>query len=233
MGIIFDMDGVLIDSEELHFKAYTQVLARLGANVSREEYAREWIAAGRGPEYAVKAYSLPLSPEELRALKGPVYHEILKAEACLMPGVIEALSRLRPRYPLALATNSNRADVGFVMERFQLQRFFKAVVTRECYALAKPEPDAFLAAAAALELPPSSCLVVEDSQRGIVAAHRAGAKCVAVPHAFTRDSDFSLAERVIADLDELTVELVEELLGDAEGDLKENQKSKIKRQKEL
>jgi HAD superfamily hydrolase (TIGR01509 family) len=211
-AIIFDLDGVLIDSEALQYAAYAQVLARYGVTVSVEEYGTHWIAAGRGPEYAIKTYGLPLEPDELRELKHPVYHEILRREVTLMPGVVAALTRLHARFPLAVATNSNRQDVSFVMDRFDLQRFFAAIVTREDYQLPKPNPDAFLTAAARLGAVPDCCLVIEDAYKGIVAAHRAGATVVAVPNQFTRNNDFSLAATVLQSLDELTVEVVERLL---------------------
>jgi len=180
--------------------------------VSLEEYAAHWIAAGRGPEYAVQTYALPLAPSDLRALKDPVYHEILRERVVLMDGVIPALTRLQVRFPLALATNSNRQDTGFVIARFGLGRFFAAVVTRDDYARAKPEPDAFLTAAARLRAEPAVCLVVEDAHKGVMAAHRAGAAVAAVPNRFTRDNDFSLATAVLDGLHQLTAALVDELL---------------------
>lgn len=211
-GIIFDLDGVLIDSEQLQYKAYRQVLGGLGIDIGREEYAREWIAGGRGPEYAVRTYALDVSPAELRARKNPIYHRIMQEEVRLMPFVVPTLERLRQQYPLAVATNSNTADVGYVMQRFQLRGYFQSVVTREGYAAAKPEPDAFLAAAASLRLRPTECVVIEDAQRGVLAAHRAGARCIAVPHEFTAGSDFSLADRIIGSLEELTPALIAEVL---------------------
>ena len=211
-AVIFDLDGVLIDSEALQYKAYSRVLARYGVRVSIEEYAAYWITAGNGPEHAVDTYALPLSPGELRALKSAVYHDILRDEVTLMPGALDALTRLHPHFPLAVATNSSRRDVAFVMEHFGVGQFFAALVTREDYAAAKPQPDAFLAAADRLGVAARVCLVVEDAHRGILAAHRAGATVVAVPNSFTRDNDFSLAAAVLPSLDELTVARVEQLL---------------------
>jgi HAD superfamily hydrolase (TIGR01509 family) len=211
-GLIFDLDGLLIDSEGLQYRAYSEVLARFGVTVSPQEYAAKWIATGGGPEYAVRTYELPLSPDELRALKDPVYHELLHREICLMPGALDAVRRLHDGFPLAVATNSNDRDTRFVLERLGLLAFFDAVVTREQYERPKPNPDAFLTAAARLGVPPARCIVVEDTCRGVLAAHRAGALPVAVPNAFTRDNDFSLAARVLAHLDELTANVIEELL---------------------
>ena len=213
-GVIFDLDGVLIDSEALQYKAYSEVLARFGISVSLEEYAAHWIAAGQGPEYVIRTHGLQMHPDELRALKQPVYHDILRREVALMPGAAAALTRLQPHFPLAVATNSNRQDVSFVIDRFDLQRFFTAVVTREDYRDAKPQPDAFLAAATRLEVTPGACVVVEDAYRGVVAARRAGTAVVAIPNRFTRDNDFSLATIVLTNLDALSVGIVTQLVTD-------------------
>jgi HAD superfamily hydrolase (TIGR01509 family) len=211
-AVIFDLDGVLIDSEGLQYRAYTQVLARYGVRVSPEEYAHYWIADGRGPEYAVERYRLPLAPAELRARKGEVYHAILRAEVTLMPGVPQVLARLSPHFPLAIATNSGRTDVQIVLERFGWATVFRVVVAREDYAAAKPAADAYLAAAARLGLSPAQCLVLEDAPRGVVAAARAGALVVAIPNAFTRGSDFAGAAVVLDALSALDVGLVRRLL---------------------
>ena len=216
-AIIFDLDGVLIDSEGLQYQAYVRVLRDLGVTITLEEYAQHWIAAGQGPEYAVRTYRLPVDAPGLRALKNPVYHEILRQRAALMPGALDALARLHARFPLAVATNSNRTDVAFVMDHLGLRRFFASIITREDYVLPKPNPDAFLAAAAELDTAPHLCLVVEDAHKGMVAARRAGAVPVAVPNTYTRDNDFSLAAAVLDSLENLTVTLVEALLAGRQG----------------
>ncbi|MFN8643051.1 MAG: HAD family phosphatase [Candidatus Binatia bacterium] len=211
-GVIFDLDGVIIDSEALQHRAYNLVLERFGIQVDAATYGREWIAAGRGPEYAVRALGLPIAADELRRLKHPVYHELLRHEIQLVPGAGEALERLRARYPLALATNSNAADVAFVLARFGLRPLFHAVVTREHDAEAKPAPDAFAAAAAQLGLPPPRCVVIEDATKGMRAAAAAGCPCIAFPHDYTADNDTSSARAVIRSLDELTVDLIEQVI---------------------
>ena len=212
-GVIFDLDGVIVDSEPLQHQAYNRVLERFGVRVDREVYGREWIAAGRGPEYAVRTFALPVTPEELRRLKDPVYHGLLREAPALVSGARAALARLSQSFPLALATNSNQADTGFILDRFDLRRFFTAVVTREQYRNAKPAPDAFRTAALSLGLPPARCAVIEDAYKGVIAATEAGCVCIAVPHGYTADNDFSRAHKVAGSLDEVTVALVETLLG--------------------
>jgi HAD superfamily hydrolase (TIGR01509 family) len=211
-GVIFDLDGVIIDSEALQHRAYNLVLQRFGIQVDAAVYGREWIAAGRGPEYAVRELGLPISPTELRRLKDPVYHDLMRREIQLVPGARAALERLSAALPVAVATNSHSVDVGFVLEHFDLRPYFTAVVTREDYVGAKPLPDAFLTAAARLNLPPARCAVIEDAFKGVRAALAAGCPCIAFPHDYTADNDVTDADAVIASLDELTVDFVRSVI---------------------
>ena len=216
-GVIFDLDGVLVDSEPLQHRAYNAVLQRFGVTVEAAEYGREWIAAGRGPEYAVRAYALPVTPDELRRLKDPVYHALLHEAAVLLPGAREALARLSAVFPVALATNSSALDTGFILDRFDLRRFFSAVVSREQYDCAKPAPDAFRTAAARLQRAPQRCVVIEDAYKGVVAAAEAGCACIAIPRGYTADNDCRRAGAVVASLDDATVALVESLVSELPG----------------
>ena len=210
-AVIFDLDGVLIDSEGLQYQAYAQVLERFGVSVTAEEYARHWIATGRGPEYAVETYRLPVDAQQLRALKQPVYHEILRRQVSLMPGAIEALARLHARFPLGLATNSNRADVSFVMDQFGLGRFFASIVTREDYVLPSPTPTPFR------RQRPASTVRRTRAWWWKIPTKASSPRIAPEPCRLryptpTRTNDFSLAAAMLGSLDELTVSVVERLL---------------------
>jgi len=154
-GVIFDLDGVLIDSEGLYYRAYSEALKPYGVAVSREEYEQYWIAQGNGPEYIVEKHNLPISPDELRQLRSPVYLQLLESEVKLMPYVEEALTRLFPHFSLTVATNSNREHLDAVLRRMNIAHFFPMTVARQDYQQAKPQPDAFLTAAAKLGLTPT------------------------------------------------------------------------------
>jgi HAD superfamily hydrolase (TIGR01509 family) len=207
-GVVFDLDGVLIDSEGLYYRAYSEVLKPYGVSVSREEYEEYWIAQGSGPEYIVAKERLPISPDELRQLRSPVYLQFLQTEVTLMPHVEEALSRLAPQFALTVATNTNREHLDFILRRFGIDRFFPVTVARQDYKGAKPLPDAFLAAAEKLGLLPSQCVVIEDTYKGVMAAASAGMMCIAVPNEYTLRNDFSRANLVLPSLAELTPEVV-------------------------
>lgn len=212
-GVVFDFDGVLVDSEGLWHRAYSQVLAEFGVTVSREDYAREWVSLGRGPEIAVERFRLPVTPDELRRRRTPLVERFVLEDGVPMPGVPEALERLGARWPLAVATNSwDRVVRGFLEKHGLLRHFTGGLVTKECYPRPKPAPDAYLAAAAALGLPPERCVVVEDAEKGVQAASAAGARCIAVPNWWTEEGDLSAADRILRSLDEVTPELVQAVL---------------------
>ena len=207
-GVIFDLDGVIADTERLQWQAYRRVLGELGVDIGLEEYRRHWIAGGFGPEYACRTYALPIGPDELRARKAPVYAALLHQGVTPCPGALEALRRLRPTHRLGLATNTVHAEVTFILERLGVARLLHAVVAREDYLRPKPAPDAYLAAAAALGLAPDECAVVEDTERGLRAALAARTRAIALPSDLTFDNDFTGAACRLAHLDELTAELL-------------------------
>ncbi len=211
-GVIFDLDGVLIDSEGLYYRAYSEVLKPYGVTVTQREYEEYWIARGIGPEYIAEKHNLPVAPATLRQLRSPIFLQLLKTEATLMPHVQETLTRLSESFGLTVATNSNREHLDFVLRRFDLDRFFDHTVARQDYEKAKPEPDAFLVAVKKLGLGHKRCIVVEDSYRGVTAAARAGIACIAVPNAYTQNNDLSQAALVLSNLGEVTPEVVRSLL---------------------
>ncbi|MCE9635984.1 MAG: HAD family phosphatase [Planctomycetes bacterium] len=214
VGVLFDFDGVIVDSEEFWFRAYSRVLAEFDVSVTREVYAKEWVSLGRGPEYACATFpQITISPDEMRRRRTPIVRDLILAEAELMPHVEATLRRLAMLFPVAVATNSEASVVLPFLEKFGLRPLFREVVTKECYARPKPAPDAFLAAAAAIGMPPSRCVVIEDAEKGVVAAHRAGARCIAIPNSWTTGNDFSTADRVLRSLADVTPELVAAIVG--------------------
>ncbi len=211
-GVIFDLDGVLIDSEGLYYRAYSEVLQPYGVTISQEEYEQHWIATGTGPEYIVAKHELAVSPEELRKLRSPIYLRLLEQEVRLMPHVEQALARLASYFALTVATNSNRDALALILQRFGIARFFPVTVARQDYTGAKPLPDAFLTAARKLGLAPTQCVVVEDTYKGVMAAVNAGIACIAVPNQYTRRNDFSKADLLLSDLGELSPAIVHTLI---------------------
>jgi HAD superfamily hydrolase (TIGR01509 family) len=206
--VLFDLDGVLADTEPLHWAAYREVLLELGVDVGIEEYRHKFISRGGGPEYAVEAYRLPITADELRARKLPRYLDRLRRGVPPRPGARAALERLRGGWRTAVATNSVRTEVDLILGSLGLAALLDAVVTREDYRAAKPAPDAYLTAAGRLGLRAEECVVIEDTPRGLGAAIAAGMRAVALPNELTADNDFAGCTLRLAHLDELTPDLL-------------------------
>ncbi|MCW5890115.1 MAG: HAD family phosphatase [bacterium] len=211
LGLLFDLDGTLVDTERLQWTAYARVLAEHGVAIDLETYRGRFIAAAGGPEWACTTYGLGFDAATLRARKAVVYRRLIADGVSPMPGAREALARLHPGHRLAVATNTARAEVAVILRHGDLGGLLDAVVAREDYPAPKPAPDAYLAAAAALGLAPAECVVVEDTPRGLQAGRAAGMRVVVVPSDLTRDQDYTGASARLAHLDALTPALLASL----------------------
>jgi len=207
-GVLFDLDGVLADTERVHWTAYRAVLQEFGIDVGLEEYRVRFIAEGGGPEWACRAHRLPLTPDELRARKAVRYLALIRQGVSPRPGAAEAVARLRTTHRTAVATNAERDEVDLILDRLGILALLDATIARQDYARAKPAPDAYLAAAAALDLRPEECVVIEDTARGVRAACAAEMRVIAVPNDLTFDNDFSACWHRLTSLDELTADLL-------------------------
>jgi HAD superfamily hydrolase (TIGR01509 family) len=214
-AILFDFDGIIVDSESLHHRAYEIALAPHGVtSIPVEVYADRFSNRGLGLEYC--AQRIPgLDVRELKRRKDGLFREILETDARLLPGVAEALCNLGERRPLAVATGSSRDAVAGVLRRFALLGFFRVIVGREDYDRDKPAPDAFLRACESLGESPASCLAVEDSYKGLCAARAAGIRCAVIPNDYTRNGNFEGASAILSSLHELSSARAEAILGES------------------
>jgi len=210
-ALIFDLDGLLADTEKLHRRAHQEVLAGYGIELSSQQYKEHWIRDGKGIIDFISEHGLSLDPAVLRPKKIAKYEALVRSSAQAMPGAQHALDTLRPHKTLALATSSYRESAMVVLDTLGIRDHFACIAAKGDAARTKPFPDIFLYAATRLGVDPAECLVLEDAEKGIVAADAAGMRCVAIPNDETRDNDFSRATAVLSSLDELTLEKIEEL----------------------
>ena len=207
--LIFDLDGLLADTEKLHRRSYQDVFEELGLSLPDQHYDEHWIRDGKGIVEYLAVNHLPLSVDEIRAKKAERYDRLVRGSAEPMPGAISALERLRPQLRIALATSSYSDAALAVLQTLGIEEVFEHIATKESARRLKPFPDIFLGVATALGVSPSECVVVEDAQKGIIAAHSAGMHSIAVPNSQTRDNDFSKATFVLGSLEELTLDTIE------------------------
>jgi HAD superfamily hydrolase (TIGR01509 family) len=210
-AVIFDLDGVLLDSERAWDSARRELVRERGGTW-KESATREMLGMS-SPEwsrYVAEELGVDLAPDAISDL---VVQRLLAAyrdEPPLVPGAVEAVERLAARWALGLASSSNPEVIELALSESGLDRHFAAWVSSEDVGRGKPAPDVYLEAARRLDVAPGDCVGIEDSANGIRSAHAAGLRVIAVPNAeFPPDPDaLALADRAVGSLDELTPDLV-------------------------
>lgn len=201
-AVIFDMDGLLTDTERLHMRAYREAFQTFGVALSEEKYASHWITEGYGVQEYLDEIGSELSADEVRAQKSVLYERLLDEELELLPGAKQIVHRFAGRVPMAVASASLRKDVYKALQETGILPAFDVVLTADDVTRRKPDPEIFRLAAQRLGEEPQNCLVLEDAQKGVNAAHAAGMPCIVVPSAYTKNDDFSKATALFETLDE-------------------------------
>ena len=210
-AVIFDLDGVLVDSEQL-WDEVREDLARERRGRWHDQAQADMMGMS-SPEWSTYMHDvigLSESPDEINA---EVVDRLLTRYRVSLPlihGAVEAVERLAARWPLGLASSSNREVIDAVLETAGIADRFATTVSSEEVAGGKPAPDVYLEAARRLGVDARECAAVEDSRNGIRSAHAAGMRVIAIPNAHYPPSNDVLAAAgvVLASLDELTVERV-------------------------
>lgn len=210
-AVVFDLDGVLLDSEHIWDEVREQLARERGGRWhERAQADMMGMSSTEWSRYLHEVIGLPDSPEEISAEVVRRMRARYEDGLPLVDGAVDAVERLAGPFRLALASSSNRPLIDLVLERSGLAALFEATVSSEEVARGKPAPDVFLEAARRLGVPPERCAAVEDSGNGIRAAHAAGMRVVAIPNRrYPPPEDaLALADVVLASLVELAPEAV-------------------------
>ena len=196
-GVIFDFDGVLVNSEPLHVRAFQDILAEYGRTLTDEEYYAHYIVYS---DREVLERLLPAGQVLEAALVAKVrrYQELMEGGVPVFPDSLALLARTHG-WRVGLATGSIRREVERVLQTLRIRDRFAAIVAREDCEKGKPDPEPFLRAAWGLGLHPRQCVAIEDTPGGIQAAKAAGMICVGVTHSCPRES-LAEADVVVDDL---------------------------------
>ena len=210
-AVVFDLDGVLVDSEQVWDAARRDVVAQHGGTW-RDSATRDMLGMS-SPEwsrYVVEQLHVDLTPEEVNATV--VQRVLARYDMALplLPGAREAVFRLAEHWPLGLASSSNREVIDLVLERMGVREQFAATVSSEEVARGKPAPDVYLEAARRLAIAAGECAAVEDSENGMRSAHAARMRVIAIPnpHFPPAGDALALADVTLPDLDALTPDAV-------------------------
>jgi HAD superfamily hydrolase (TIGR01509 family) len=212
-AVIFDLDGVLIDSESVWDAARRDVVAENGgAWAPSATRAMQGMSSPEWSRYLRDELGVPLDPDEISRR---VVERVLAAyerDVPLLPGAVEAVRRLAERWPLGLASSANRAVIDAVLESAGLSDCFSATVSGDEVARGKPSPDVYLAAADKLGVAPAQAAAVEDSSNGLRAGAAAGMLVIAVPNREfpPAEEELALASLVVDSVGELTPELIDD-----------------------
>lgn len=212
-GIIFDLDGVLVDSEPVHFLAYKQSFEKYGIDLSKENYLR--FGVSRGDRFLVEKisqkYKKKIDLEEIRKLKKEYFGKKIGTNLRLREGILETISLLSNKCKLAIASSSRRETIERVLRQFEMRKYFKAIVGGDEVESVKPEPDIYLRVLDLLSFSSEQCIAVEDSQTGLRAAKGAGLRCVACPTEYTNLHDLSRADFLAKDINMVREIILKEL----------------------
>jgi HAD superfamily hydrolase (TIGR01509 family) len=211
-AVVFDLDGVVVDSEQVWDDVREQLAKERGGRW--HEGAQADMMGMSSPEWSAYMHDeigLPESPEEINDEVVRRLLERYRESLPLLDGAVAAIHRLADRFTLGVASSSNRSIIELVLERAGVAGLFAAVVSSEEVARGKPAPDVYLEAARRLGVEPERCAAIEDSSNGLRAAHAAGMRVVAVPnvHYPPAEDALALADAVAASPGELTPALVD------------------------
>lgn len=222
-AIIFDFNGVLVDDEPIHLAMFQRVLKEEGISLNEEDYYARYLGMDdRGCfKAAYEDHGKKLeesSLEEMIRRKALYYREAIEKRMVVFPGVKRLIPELSSRFPLAIASGALRSEIEMILQSITLRKYFQVIVSTEDITEGKPHPEIFTKALNMLNqqkinsdpIHPSECLVVEDSREGILGAHRAGIKCLAVTNSHPAQ-ELREAEAVVRSLDEVTIPFLESL----------------------
>ncbi len=209
-AVLFDMDGVIVDTEPLHYKAYQKMFAKVGIEVSSEMYEGFTGQSTYGIcKQLCTHFNLELEPQELVQIKRNYFTKLFfdDDDLKLLDGVEELINNYFDHgLTLVVASSASMFTINNVMKRFKLDRFFSNKLSGADLKASKPHPEIFINAAKAANALANECFVIEDSTNGIKAAKRAGIYCVAYKSEHSKNQDYTLADMLISDYKEITFE---------------------------
>lgn len=201
-GVLFDLDGTILNSEPLHFAAFQSTLDKHGKRLDEKQYKEHF--AGRSDEAGLLRYfkfiNEDVNVSRIVDEKARKFLELASDQVVPYPGVIPLIRYLYTQVPLALVTGASRIEAEITLKSFTISNCFTVIITSEDVKNSKPSPEGYLKATNILHLNPKDCVVVEDSPSGVLAAKNAGIDCIAVTNTHTSE-ELSQATKVVDQLD--------------------------------
>ena len=201
--ILWDNDGVLVDTEEWYYTATRRALGELGIELGPEVYQQIMIKGQSSWDLALQAGIDHAQIDAAQARRDSYYQDYLRTQDISINGVVEVLAELAEHYDMAIVTTCKRRDFEVIHPNDNILQFMQFVLAREDYVQSKPNPEPYLLALNKFSAAAEQALVIEDSERGLQAARAASIDCAIVDNHFTRGHDFSQAQYRLNTLAEL------------------------------
>lgn len=215
-AVIFDMDGVIMDSEPIHYETEFEILKRFGVNDYPPSEHAKYVGMRTRDLWAghIEKYDLDATWEQLTIEGDEAYIRALSEhDFDPIAGVVELIERVREAgLKMIVASSASRENIRLVLDKFAISDFFEGYVSSQDVEKAKPNPDIFLLAAKTLGVDPARCVVIEDAKHGVHAAKAAGMKCIGYYNPNSGDQDLSKADLVLDSHNDIDLELLEELI---------------------
>lgn len=213
-ALIFDMDGVIIDSEPIHFEVDIQTMREFGVNISIDELNKY---VGTTNEYMLNdlknKYKIKKSFEEMLEYKMELtIRKIKEAKISAILGIPELLISLKSKnIKTAIGSSSPKELINTVIEKFKLEKYFECIVSGDDVKEGKPKPDIYLEVSKIIGVAPEECIVIEDSRNGVLAAKNAGMKCIGFKNINSGNQDLSKADVIVDSIKSINIENIKEL----------------------
>lgn len=203
-AILFDMDGILVDSEPRHFEAHRRALEKFGIEITRDDYIQNGVSGGKRSFYEVMQmkYHKQIDIDEVKKIKKEIYGELID-EIVIFDGVKDVLEECRGKFRMAVVSNTHLAYIHKTLVHVGIEKYFEVFSSAKDLERGKPFPDVYFDAMKKLGLNASECIAVEDSRSGVEAAKSAGVFCIAIPNEFTKHQDLSNADVIIESIADL------------------------------
>jgi beta-phosphoglucomutase family hydrolase len=207
-AVLFDMDGVIAETEQVHIEAEKQTMLKYGVQITEEELHRyTGTTAKQTFTELIAKYKIDTTFQKIFNEKEKIMFKLLEKDADPVKGVIELLHKLKEEHvKLAVASSSHRRLVQYVLRKLEITELFDSIITAEDVSRGKPDPEIFLKSAKMLKMSPAECLVVEDAELGVEAAKSAGMKCLGYKNPHSGNQDLSKADIVTDDFSTIDVQ---------------------------
>ncbi len=221
-AVIFDFDGVIIDSEALHLRAFNKALAQFDVEIKTEDYYKDYLGLTDADCFKMlrRQGRLKTDDRQIKSLvkqKNQIFEELAKTEGRIIEGVNDFLQMLsQNNIPMAIYSGAVLAEIELILERAKLRHFFETIVSAEQVKKGKPDPEGFTLALKRLNekscntILAEQCIVIEDSWWGLEAARAAGMHTIAVTNSYDADQ-LTMAEKVVNKLSELNIDDLQRL----------------------